>query len=155
MDKLVLTICILEQERRVLLGLKKTGLGEGKWNAFGGKVEPGETPEAAAVREFEEECGVVVKDAEKAAVITFTAPNRPNIEMHVFKASEFSGEPHETDEMAPKWFYRDELPFQDMWPSDLYWFPMFFRGRKFIAHFDLDENDRVLHRELKEVADFS
>ncbi|KAJ2629167.1 hypothetical protein H4R22_003483, partial [Coemansia sp. RSA 1290] len=38
---------------RVLLGLKKRGLGEGLWNGFGGKLETGETLYACAQRELE------------------------------------------------------------------------------------------------------
>ena len=37
--------------------MKKRGFGAGKWNGFGGKVEPGETIVEAAVREVKEECG--------------------------------------------------------------------------------------------------
>ena len=47
-----------EGERQLLLGRKKRGFGEGKWNGFGGKLEPGETVEEAAVRELQEESGV-------------------------------------------------------------------------------------------------
>jgi len=39
---------------RILLGMKKRGLGIGKWNGFGGKLEPGESIEAAAARELHE-----------------------------------------------------------------------------------------------------
>lgn len=42
----------------VLLGLKKRGFGTGKWNGFGGKVEPGETIRQAAIREMKEEAGI-------------------------------------------------------------------------------------------------
>ena len=40
---------------RLLLGMKKRGFGAGKWNGFGGKIEPGETPRQAAIREIREE----------------------------------------------------------------------------------------------------
>lgn len=39
-----------EKKRSILLGFKKRGLLEGKWNGFGGKVEPGETILEAASR---------------------------------------------------------------------------------------------------------
>jgi len=45
----------------VMMGMKKRGFGAGKWNGFGGKVEPGESNEQAAVRELHEESGVVAK----------------------------------------------------------------------------------------------
>ena len=48
----VLTLVLVRDvpQRRVLLGLKKRGFGAGKWNGFGGKLEPGETIEQAAKR---------------------------------------------------------------------------------------------------------
>ena len=47
----VLTLVFLRREGEVLLGMKKRGFGEGKWNGFGGKVEAGETIVEAAARE--------------------------------------------------------------------------------------------------------
>ncbi len=56
----VCTLLLLKHENRVLLGMKKRGFGMGKWNGFGGKVDPGETLLAAALREMQEESGVAV-----------------------------------------------------------------------------------------------
>lgn len=44
------TLVLVIKESQVLLGLKKRGLGEGKWNGFGGKVEDSETVIHAAAR---------------------------------------------------------------------------------------------------------
>lgn len=46
----LLTLVLVVQPGRVLLGMKKRGFGAGKWNGFGGKVQPGETIEQAARR---------------------------------------------------------------------------------------------------------
>ena len=46
----VYTLVFLNQNEQVLLGLKKRGFGEGRWNGFGGKVEEGETIFEAAKR---------------------------------------------------------------------------------------------------------
>ena len=56
----VLTLVLLREDNRVLLGMKKRGFGVGKWNGFGGKLEPGETVLEAAAREVKEECGFTV-----------------------------------------------------------------------------------------------
>jgi hypothetical protein len=47
---LTLALIVHDSRRRLLLGLKKRGFGQGKWNGFGGKVEPGETITQAALR---------------------------------------------------------------------------------------------------------
>ncbi|XP_023213973.1 7,8-dihydro-8-oxoguanine triphosphatase-like [Centruroides sculpturatus] len=49
-NPVVMTIVLVRESSRVLLGLKKRGFGEGKWNGFGGKVQEGETIEEAAIR---------------------------------------------------------------------------------------------------------
>lgn len=46
----LLTLVLVVQPGKVLLGMKKRGFGVGKWNGFGGKVQPGETIEDAARR---------------------------------------------------------------------------------------------------------
>lgn len=46
----LLTLVLVVQPGKVLLGMKKRGFGAGKWNGFGGKVNPGETIEDAARR---------------------------------------------------------------------------------------------------------
>ena len=48
----VLTLAFVQEQARVLLGLKKQGFGQGRWNGFGGKVEKGETVEEGAKRSF-------------------------------------------------------------------------------------------------------
>ncbi len=48
--------------KKVLLGMKKRGMGQGKWNGFGGKLKPGETIEECALRELEEESGLIGKE---------------------------------------------------------------------------------------------
>lgn len=46
----LLTLVFIRTSDCILLGLKKRGFGKGKWNGFGGKVEPGETITQGAMR---------------------------------------------------------------------------------------------------------
>ena len=55
-----------------MLGLKKRGFGEGKYNGFGGKLNKGESFEEAACREIEEECGLIPLKIEKKGEIHYT-----------------------------------------------------------------------------------
>lgn len=57
--KILTLVSLRHPERGVLLGMKKRGFGAGKWNGFGGKVDPSDTTvESSAYREVLEECGI-------------------------------------------------------------------------------------------------
>lgn len=71
LKKKVLTLCLLCQPPRILLGMKKRGFGAGRWNGFGGKLEQGESIEEAAKREFLEEAGITVGEIDKRGVLEF------------------------------------------------------------------------------------
>jgi 8-oxo-dGTP diphosphatase/2-hydroxy-dATP diphosphatase len=139
----------------VLLGQKKRGFGEGKWNGFGGKLEKGESIEEAARREMLEESGVAVSALQKAGIIHFEFEGNPEIlEVHIFRGREYVGEPFETEEMIPQWFRIDEIPFTEMWPDDEHWMPLFFAGKKFQGKFLFGEGNSILQQELNEIESF-
>jgi len=144
-----MTLCIIHQHPKVLLGMKKCGFGSGRWNGFGGKVLEGEEIEDAARRELSEEAGVEVGNIEKYGVIDFEFDGNPEIlEVHIFKAGDFVGEPKESDEMRPQWFFVDEIPFKEMWPDDIYWVPLFLKGRKFKGKFKFGKGDSILEKDI-------
>jgi 8-oxo-dGTP diphosphatase/2-hydroxy-dATP diphosphatase len=150
--KKLLTLCIVHQHPRVLLGMKKRGFGEGRWNGFGGKVMAGETIEEAAKREMLEESGAEVKDLEKMGVVEFEFQGNPEIlQVHIFRAQDFVGEPTESEEMRPQWYRVDEIPFDSMWPDDKFWLPLFLKGKKFEGKFLFGPEDSVLEYTLTEV----
>lgn len=150
----LLTLCIIFKPPKVLLGMKKRGFGAGRWNGFGGKVSEGEAVEDAARREVKEEAGIDVGNMEKVGLIEFEFQDNPEVqEVHIFKSNTFSGEPHETEEMKPQWFEIDEIPFDDMWPDDKYWMPLFLNSKKFKGRFLFGESDGILEQDLVEVAE--
>lgn len=152
MSNKLLTLVIIEEKRRILLGMKKRGFGAGRWNGFGGKVEEGENLEEAAKRETLEESGVKVTNLSERGVIEFEFKGKPEIlEVHIFKALDWQGAPEETEEMRPKWFDTSEIPYEEMWTDDKYWLPLFLAGKNFKGHFLFDENDQVLSHELNQV----
>jgi len=150
--KKVLTLCIIHQHPKVLLGIKKRGFGAGRWNGFGGKVQSGETIEEATKRELQEEAEIKVDCIEKVGIIEFEFKGNPEImQVHIFKSKDFIGEPKETEEMRPQWWGIDEIPFKEMWPDDIYWMPLFLNGKKIKGRFLFDESDTILKHELVEV----
>ena len=151
-SKMILTLSIIHQNQKVLLGMKKRGFGAGRWNGFGGKVLENETIEEGAKREFKEEAQVDVLDLEKLGVLDFEFKGNPELlEVHIFKSKSFLGEPKETEEMKPQWFDINDIPFDKMWPDDKYWIPLFIKGKKFKGRFLFGENDLILEKNLIEV----
>lgn len=131
------TLCLPIQgnpPQRILLGMKKTGFGRGKYNGFGGKLEEGETPTAAAVRELVEECGLIVSEAELEAAgeLMFLFPADPELDhsVQLYVIREWQGEPRETTEMKPVWFAVADIPYAEMWADDSYWLPAVLKGKK-------------------------
>ena len=152
MTKKILTLCFIYQHPKVLLGMKKRGFGQGRWNGFGGKVRDGETIEEATKREMKEEAGIIPGDIERFGIIEFEFQGNPEIlEVHFYKANNFTGKPKESEEMKPIWFNIKEIPFHQMWPDDKYWFPLFLEGKKFRGKFLFDNSDKILQYELEEI----
>src|SRR5687768_15939600 len=99
------TFCLLMRGNplnEILLGMKKTGFGAGKYAGFGGKVESEETVEAATIRELKEEAGIntSIEDLCPMARLTFEFPFKPSWSqiVHVFIATAWTGNPAESDD---------------------------------------------------------
>jgi 8-oxo-dGTP diphosphatase/2-hydroxy-dATP diphosphatase len=147
----VLTLCLVHESPRILLGMKKRGFGSGRWNGFGGKVEPGETIEQAAHRELKEEAGIAVTHMEKAGELLFEFVGDPvRLEIHVFRGHGVIGEPIESDEMRPQWYTERTLPYEQMWADDVHWFPYFLAGTPFEGTFVFEGELTILRHEVRE-----
>ena len=147
------TLLFLRDENRILLALKKRGFGKDKYNGVGGKVELGETPEEAMLRETEEEIGVTPIKYEKVGLIDFVEfvkGEKMNVNMHVFVSSKWKGEPTESEEMKPKWFDISDVPYSQMFEDDKYWLPFVLQNKKIKANFEFDENWELLSHKIEE-----
>ncbi len=150
--KKLLTLCIIHNDKEALLGMKKRGFGKDRWNGFGGKVKEGESIEEAAKREMEEEVGIIALNFKKRGILSFKFEKDPEIlEVHVFSATDFKGQPVETEEMKPQWFKIDRIPYNQMWPDDKYWLPLLLNGKNFQGNFYFLDNDTLIRHQLREI----
>jgi 8-oxo-dGTP diphosphatase len=136
------TLCFVLQGdpfHRILLGLKKVRFGQGKFDGFGGKIEAGETPLAAAIRELEEESGLraLPEHVQYVAHLVFVFPAKPEWSqiVHAFVATQWTGTPVESVEMIPTWFDVQDIPYARMWDDSTYWLPRILAGGRLQGRF--------------------
>jgi ADP-ribose pyrophosphatase YjhB (NUDIX family) len=145
MQKKTLSLVQLYNLSEILLGYKKRGFGKGMWNGYGGNFDPAldATIRDTATRELFEESGIdahstpeVLQPAGKMQIM-FEGSEKL-LEIHLFRWPHFFGTAQETNEMKPRWFSQDEIPFEKMWPNDRLWLPQFLAGSSVEATFTLD-----------------
>ncbi len=152
------TLCILinEQSQQILLGMKKRGFAEGKYNGFGGKIKDGETTEDAAIRELYEESGIRVakEHLKKTGELTFLFPHVPadknwNQIVHVYLITNWSGEPVESEEMRPEVFRLSKIPYEKMWVDDQHWLPLVLQGKYVKATFVFGKEQEIVEKKME------
>ena len=132
------TLVFVILNRRILLIRKKQGLGAGKINGPGGRLEPGETFDACATREVREELGVIPLKVERLGEHRFQFMDGYSTYVHVYRALGLEGTPVETDEAVPLWVDVDAIPFEEMWEDDRIWLPVLLAGKRFSGRWIFD-----------------
>lgn len=122
---LVVAAALVDGAGRVLVQRRPPGKAlAGLWEFPGGKVEAGETPEAALVRELEEELGVVVAPTALAPLTFASAPLADrHLLLLLYVCRVWTGEPQALDATAIKWHAPADLRGLEMPPADLPFIP--------------------------------
>jgi 8-oxo-dGTP diphosphatase len=126
---------VIEREGRVLVGQRKPG-GQHplKWEFPGGKVEAGEAPEAALVRELSEELGIRARIEGEITRYEFQYAGRPRILLIFYGVVDFDGEPRNLDFEQLRWVAREELGQLDFLEGDVDFVRGFVGRRKRLPH---------------------
>ena len=132
------TLCFVIQGGEILLIEKKRGLGAGKVNGPGGRLEKGETAEQAAIRETQEEVGITPTGVQWAGELRFQFRDGYSLHCTVYRASGWEGELMETVEAKPFWVRTDQIPYDRMWADDEQWMPRLLAGENFRGWFEFD-----------------
>lgn len=118
---LVSAVALIDVDGRVLLAQRPTGKSmAGLWEFPGGKVEQGETPEAALVRELEEELGI---NTWKSCLAPLTFASHAYDDFHLlmplFACRKWEGTPTSRENQALKWVRPNALRDYPMPPADI------------------------------------
>ena len=125
-NKLVDTVlCYLRKEDKYLLLLrnkKKNDYNANKWIGVGGKVEPGETIDEAAIREVKEETGYDVGFLKCAGEVLFINDDYQEM-MYVYEITDFKGQQISCDEGELQWIPLNKIYDYPMWEGDKAFLP--------------------------------
>ncbi len=133
------TLCYVRRAGKTLMLhriKKENDMHRGKWNGLGGKMEAGETPEECAIREVQEESGLVVDRLHLKGFITF--PMFDGVKdwyVFLFVIDRFSGKMIESPEGKLEWINNEDLLNLPLWEGDKIFLKWLDQDRFFSAKF--------------------
>lgn len=100
---------VIIQNDQVLICWRDASLHQGNRYEFpGGKLEPGESPAQALKRELKEELNIDIQHTVRAQLLYFNYPEK-TVCLHIFKVTEFTGQPIGQQQQAVLWVHKDQL----------------------------------------------
>ncbi len=149
------TLCYVRSHGQTLMmhRIKRANdMHAGKWNGLGGKLLPGETPEACAIREVCEESGLTMISPVLRGILTFPGfANDDDWYTFVFVADTFTGTLIDCNEGVLHWIDDSQLLALNLWEGDRIFLPWldqdeFFSGRFTYVNNVLAEHEVVFYR---------
>lgn len=108
----------IENKNKIFATAKGYGEFKGKWEFPGGKIETGETPEQALVREIKEELNTDIKVGELIETIEYDYPAF-HLSMKCFWAEVISGKLEPLEALDTRWLTKEKLDSVEWLPADI------------------------------------
>jgi len=118
MKRKLVVAAVIQRDGLVLAAQRKSGVYEGKWEFPGGKVESGETPAEALVREIDEEFGVAIAVGELIVEVEFSVDGKQYL-LQAYAAKHLDGEYKPVDHYRIDWILPSQLLSLDLAPPDV------------------------------------
>ena len=115
------TLCYIDNGSSYLMlhrVKKKNDASHGKWIGVGGKCEADESPDECMLREVREETGLSISRWQYRGIVTFVSDTWPCEYMHLFTASDWSGEETACNEGDLEWIDKSRLFDLTLWEGD-------------------------------------
>lgn len=119
MKTIEVVAAIIKEDDRVLATQRGYGEFVGGWEFPGGKIEVGENPKEALVREIMEELDVTIEVGERLDIVEYDYPNF-HLTMHCYFCIITSGKLVLKEHQAAKWLRKEELDSLEWLPADLW-----------------------------------
>ena len=139
------TLLFVIRGGQVLLIHKKRGLGAGKINGPGGRLNEDESPRLCAIREVQEELGVTPLQVTHCGELSFQFLDGYSIHVWVYRAAGCDGSPRETDEAIPLWTPLDKIPYDYRGEYERIWLPRLLNDEPFVGRFLFDRESMLDH----------
>lgn len=107
-----------QNERGMLLGIKRHRWGEGRWSGFEGRLQEGESYEELVRREAFEQAGIQLNELSHIANIHYFFENTLKAVAKAYVTDDYIGKPVETEDLRLGHFSTDHLPWANMHPVD-------------------------------------
>ena len=131
------TLCYIEKDGAYLMihrVKKENDMNRDKWLGIGGKLEGGESPFDCARREIHEETGICVGALSYRGIITFVSDEYGTEYMHLFTASDYSGEiDYDCDEGVLEWVKKEDVKNLPIWEGDKIFFDLLDTETRFFS----------------------
>jgi len=159
-------VCFIVRGKKIMLAKKKTKIGKGLWNGYGGLREDDDVSiERAVAREVEEETDGIIsinlKKLKKIAIVSYHNDTddvrRKKIRVHFYTYEWTGKDPKESKAMGtPQWFAFDKVPYEEMLPSDKDWMPQaLLSGDSIAGNVHHDDKENVVKSEFTAIDAFS
>ena len=112
-------VALLQWRGKILICRRRSDQAHaGKWEFPGGKVEAGETPGQALVRELDEELGISVEVFDEVRRYEYAYPGQPPVRLAFFRVDRYSGAPDGAQFADLRWESCEALPAYDFLEGD-------------------------------------
>lgn len=148
------TLCYIEKDGNYLMLLrnkKQVDENKGKWIGVGGKFEEGESPEECLLREVFEETGLTLTQYNFRGIVTFVSDEWGTEHMHLFTATEFTGELKACDEGELSWIPKEEIMKLNLWEGDREFLKLLFEDAGFFFMKLTYRGDNLIDVRLKKL----